>query len=268
MDYTKFGRISISRFILGGNPISGFSHQGMSRDGEMRAYFTDEQAVALLCEAQSLGVNAWVARADDHILGILRQFRAAGGEINWLAQSAPELGDPLVSAERAAQAGAAGCHIHGGVMDFYLAQNRLGEVQGILQRIRSLGLLAGIAGHNPAIFSWAREHLDVDYFMCAYYNPTPRDENPEHIHGAQEVFLESDRQAMIEVIPTLNCPVIHYKILAAGRNDAREAFRCAARQMRPFDCACVGVFSKDQPGMLREDIDLLYESLAETSVKS
>ena len=195
----------------------------------------------MLCEAQSLGVNAWVARADDHILGILQAFRASGGEINWLAQSAPELGDPLISAERAARAGAAGCHIHGGVMDFYLAQNRLDEVEGIIENIRALGLLAGIAGHNPAIFRWAREHLDVDYFMCAYYNPTPRDENPEHVHGAEEVFLESDRQAMVEVIPTLNRPVIHYKILAAGRHDPREAFRFAARHMRPIRlrlCRC------------------------------
>jgi hypothetical protein len=267
MDYTKFGSKSISKFILGGNPISGFSHQGTARDREMRAYYTDEQAVTLLHEAQNLGVNAWVARADDHILGILRQFRAAGGEINWLAQSAPELGDPLVSAERAAHAGAAGCHIHGGVMDFYLAQNRLDEVAGIIQRIRASGMLAGIAGHNPAIFTWAREHLDVDYFMCAYYNPTPRDEHPEHIHGAQEEFLESDRQAMMLVIPTLERPVIHYKILAAGRNNPREAFQFAARQMRPCDCACIGVYSKDMPGMLHEDIDILFESLAETSRK-
>ena len=248
MDYTKFGDHIISRFIIGGNPISGFSHQSPSIDAEMRAYYTNAQAVTLLLEAESMGVNAWVARADDHILSILRDLRAAGGKIQWLAQTAPELGDPLFSAKRAALAGAAGCQIHGGVMDLYLAQGRLDEVEGIIQRIRGLGLLAGIAGHNPAIFTWAQARLDVDYFMCSYYNPTPRDENPEHIHGAQEHFLESDRQVMIKVIPSLNRPVIHYKILASGRNDPREAFQFAARQMRPTDCVCVGVFDKDHAG--------------------
>ncbi len=266
MDYTRIGKLLISRFILGANPISGFSHQSTAMDAQMRDHFSNPRAVDLLLEAQALGVNAWVARADDHILSILSDFRAAGGQINWLAQSAPELGSPLLSAERAARAGAAGCHIHGGVMDFLLAQNRLGEVDEIIRQIRSLGLLAGIAGHNPRIFVWARENLDVDYCMCSYYNPTPREEHPGHIHGAEERFLEDDRQAMTSVIAGLPWPVIHYKILAAGRNDPRAAFQYAARHMRPYDCVCVGIYNRENPAMLRSDIALFTEALSSVPV--
>ena len=115
---------------------------------------------------------------------------------------------------------------------------------------------AGIAGHVPAVFEWAENHLDVDYYMCCYYNPTPRANDPEHVHGAVEEYREEDRRAMTDLIQTLSRPVIHYKILAAGRNDPGEAFAYCAARMRPQDLACIGIFSGDDPKMLEKDVRL------------
>ena len=67
---------------------------------------------------------------------------------------------------------------------------------------------------------------------------------------------------MTDLIPQLSRPVIHYKILAAGRNDPKEAFAFAASKLRANDAVCVGIYQKDKPGMLQEDVRLLEESLA------
>lgn len=44
--------------------------------------------------------------------------------------------------------------------------------------------------------------------------------------------------------------------IVAGRNNPDEAFKLAAKAMRPMDAVCVGIFSKDDPHMLEKDIAL------------
>jgi hypothetical protein len=66
---------------------------------------------------------------------------------------------------------------------------------------------------------------------------------------------------MTDLIQGLSKPVVHYKIMAAGRNDPSAAFAFAASKMRLNDAICVGVYQKDCPGILRQDVKLLEESL-------
>jgi hypothetical protein len=127
--------------------------------------------------------------------------------------------------------------------------------------IRQKGMLAGIAAHNHRVIEWAAEHLQVDYYLCCYYNPSPRDVDPVHHPEGVEQYLEEDRRAMTDVIQGLDRPVIHYKVLAAGRNDPAQAFDFAASRMRSNDAVCVGVYPKDKPDMLHEDARLLDSSL-------
>jgi len=128
--------------------------------------------------------------------------------------------------------------------------------------IREAGMLAGIAGHDPEVFRWAEKNLDVDYYLCSYYNSMHRDERAEHVSGMPEWFHEDDRRIMTELVQTLSKPVIHYKIMAAGRNDPAEAFAFAAKNMRPSDAVCVGVYTEHNPGMLSEDVGLFERSVA------
>jgi hypothetical protein len=65
---------------------------------------------------------------------------------------------------------------------------------------------------------------------------------------------------MVQVIHHLSRPAIHYKIFAAGRNDPRSAFEYTARHLRPQDAVCVGVFPKDNPRMIAEDLRMLEET--------
>lgn len=263
MEAVTIGPVTTSRFIMGGNPFSGFSHQSVDTDSRMRHWFTTERVKALFREAESLGVTSVISRADHHIMRLLMEYWDEGGTLQWLAQTCPELGT-TGGLHTALNGGAVACHIHGGVTDHLLAEGRLGEVQDDINRIRDAGLAAGIAGHNPAVFEFARDHLDLDYTMCCYYNPTDRSKDPEHKHGAKEKFLDEDRRRVIEIIATMPWPVIHYKVLAAGRNDPVDAFAVAARAMRDGDAVCVGIYNQDVPDMLKQDIDLFTDAVEAT----
>lgn len=262
MEHVTIDGLRVSRLLLGSNPFSGFSHQGIERDEQMVHHYSAARIKQALFEAERLGVSGLVARTDFHVMRTLVEYRDEGGRLSWFAQTCPEVGDSEACVRRAARGGAVACHVHGGVMDHLVANGRADEVKGAVALVRSLGMKAGIAGHTTAVFEWAERHLDVDYYMCCYYNPTPRTDDPEHVHGAFEEYREEDRRAMTELIQGLSRPVIHYKVLAAGRNDPEAAFAYCASRMRPQDMACIGVFTGDDPRMLETDVRLFEQHTA------
>lgn len=90
METVKFGNLSVSRMILGGNPFSGFSHQSPARDREMVDYFTTAKIKDTMHQAEALGINTFLGRADRHIRRTLREYWNESGEIQWMAQTCPE----------------------------------------------------------------------------------------------------------------------------------------------------------------------------------
>lgn len=263
IDAVYFGHLPVSRVILGSNPFSGFSHQGTERDEAMRHYFTAARIKETLRQAEAAGITTVCARGDHHIMRLLMEYWDEGGTLQWLAQTCPELGPIERGVQNAIHGGAKACYVHGGVMDWLLANDQTDQAVAAVAMIRDAGLAAGIAGHNPRVFEWAEAAgLDVDFYMCCYYNPTSRDTVAEHVHGATEWFLEEDRRRMVEVIAGLSKPAIHYKVFAAGRNDPAEALAFTARHLRAHDAVCIGVFPQDNPNMLAEDVRILEEQLA------
>lgn len=257
MEYIQIGDVKVSRFILGSNPFSGFSHQGTEMDLLMKRYYTSNRIKETIKAAENLGINTMIGRTDHHIIRMLLEYWDEGRSIHWFAQTCPEVGSHEMCIGRAVANGAKACHIHGGVMDHLLAQGHLDEIPEVVKGIQRQGMLAGIAGHNPKVFEWAEKNLDVDYYMCSYYDSAPRDKRAEHVSGMEEQFLLHDRRVMTELIQTLSRPVIHYKVLAAGRNDPEKAFAYVAKSLRDTDAVCVGVYDKDNPHMLEQDVELL-----------
>jgi hypothetical protein len=256
---TQLGFLSTSRLILGGNPFSGFSHQSAEKDREMRRYFTSARIKATLSQAETLGISTFLGRADRHIQRVLSEYWDEGGKIQWIAQTCPEYASLERSIAEAIQAGARACFIHGGQMDHFFAQGQLEGVPAALAQMRAAGLAAGIASHNPRLIQWAAQNLELDFFMCAYYNPTSRAEHADHRHGEVENFADADREAMTTVISALPKPAIHYKVLAAGRKPPAEAFAYLGRHLRPQDAACIGVYPPSQAEMLAQDARLFAE---------
>jgi hypothetical protein len=260
----QIGSLAISKVVLGGNPFSGFSHQTRARDAEMRRYFTADRIKATLGQAESLGIDTFLGRADRHISRLLLEYWDQGGQIRWIAQTCPEFAPHTRGISNAIAGGASACYIHGGQMEYWLAHQETEAIRQCIDMIHDAGLPAGVAGHTTNIFEWAEQNLDLDFYMCCYYNPSRRSERAEHVSGSVEYFAPQDRDAMVRLIAQLSKPAIHYKVLAAGRNDPEQALGFAARHLRPQDAVCVGVYTKDKPDMLAQDLALLEQAYPET----
>ena len=89
MQTVPIGSLNVSRFIIGGNPLSGFSHLCPETSARMRHYFTTSQIKRLLRDAESVGVNTLFARADHHIMRILLSIGTKAGTYNGSRRRAP-----------------------------------------------------------------------------------------------------------------------------------------------------------------------------------
>lgn len=261
----RIGPAQVSRLTIGGNPFSGFSHQSPQRDAEMRAYYTVARIKEALAKAEAAGIDTLFARADNHVMRLLAEYWNEGGTIQWFAQTASERPDYMRNIQTAADNGARGCYLHGGQTDFYWMRGETEHFARALEKIRSLGMAAGIAGHAPEPHEWIRDHLDPDFQLCCYYDPSPRAERPDHVPTDAEKFTPAHRDRMAGTIRTLKAAAVHYKVLAAGRTPVGEALEYVAGVIRPQDIVLVGVYLGDGPGMIEEDV-ALFEQIVQPAL--
>lgn len=255
------GSVEISRFILGANPFGGYAHQTRERDEEMRDWYTMERVKECYRLAEAAGVTTHLGRADEFIMRALREHRNEGGSLAWIAQTCPGVGSIHHGVNNAISGQAKCCFVHGGEMDYRVANGETKEVFDAIQMIKDHGMAAGTAGHRTETVRWAADHLELDFFMASYYNPDDRTRQAHRNYAEEEYYGSEHREAMCALIQELPAPAIHYKVMAAGRNDPREAFECVADAYRPGDAVCVGIFTKEGSDMIQEDINLLESAL-------
>ncbi len=255
------GTVQVSRFILGANPFGGYAHQTRERDEEMRDWYTMERVKECYRLTEEAGVTTHLARADEFIMRALREHRNEGGSLLWIAQTCPGVGSIQHGVNNAIAGRAKCCFIHGGEMDYRVANGETKEVFEAVEMIKDHGMAVGTAGHRTETIRWAADHLDLDFFMTSYYNPDDRTRQSHRNYEEEEYYGAEHREAMCALIQELPAPAIHYKVMAAGRNDPREAFEYVADAYRPGDAVCVGIFTKEGRNMIQEDINLLESAL-------
>ncbi len=258
----RLGNVVVSRFILGGNPFGGYSHHTVQRDQEMIDWYTMERVKECYRIAEHSGVTAHIGRADNFIIRALREHWNEGGNLIWIAQQCPGVGTLLQGVNNAIRGGARCCFLHGGEMDYRVVNSKTDEIFDAIRAIKDAGMAAGVAGHRPETLKWAADHLELDFFMASYFNPSDRTKRPDRDYAIPEYYGLEHRDAMCNLIQQLPAPAIHYKVLAAGRIKPEQAFAYVADAYRPGDAVCVGIFTKDNPNMIQEDIDLLESALA------
>jgi hypothetical protein len=212
--------------------------------------------------AERSDINTLFARVDNHIINVLAGYWRRGGTIQWFAQVSPEPGK--LSAEPidwralmrlATNEGAVGMYIHGGIADYWYANHQLENFYSANEYMRGLVGASGFAAHQPVVHTWIRDHLGVDFQMCSHYNPTDRSRTAGH-SSLNERWKLTDRTAMLAVVATLDCPVVHYKIIAGGNMPVEEAFVNLGIASKTNHVACVGVFPPDDPDMITKNIQL------------
>jgi hypothetical protein len=256
----QLGPHEVTRLIIGGNPIYGYSHFNRVLSQAMTTWHTPERVVELLQHAEARGINTWQNSYAERTLADLDRFRAAGGKMHWLCLGKPDWDAHPEFIDDAAKRKPIGIAPHGALAERLHRAKKLETLTGLLKRIRDAGVLVGLSAHNPALIELAEDKgWDVDYYMCClYYLTRPREEF-QNLLGSDlplgEIYLPSDPPRMFKVIRAARKPCLVYKILAAGRRvesrvQVRQCFETALDNLKPIDAVIVGMWQQfgDQVG--------------------
>ncbi len=256
---THIGKLVISRLVMGGNPVSGFSHAGAKRDKAMLDYFTAANAKALLRRCEAGGINTVQMRADRHIMRLLHEYWSEGGKLQWIAQTAPEC-DWAKNIGQIREFGASAAYLHGGVLDDAFARGDYDSQRRIFDRIREAGLPVGVAAHDPDNLRKVRDlGWKPDFYMVCLYNiPGYKGQLSA---GEDEKFVHGDRAKALPLFRELEAPGIAYKVCAAGRFNPRESFAELGRFLKPTDIVNVGMYPPDNPNIVEDNVALANEFL-------
>lgn len=249
----RIGGREFSRLIVGGNPVSGYSHQSGQASREMRDYFSAENVKRLLRDCERAGINTWQSRGDRHIMRLLNEYRLDGGKIQWVAQTASELADIPRNIRECAALGAAGIYHHGSATDSMWKAGKMDQVRARLKVMRDAGVLVGLGTHIPEVIDFAEsKDWDLDFYMTSIYNLSRSKEEAARLAGRAldgELFWEPDRVEMLKRVRQAGKPCLIFKVYAAGRRcasaaDMEAALRQVFQYAKPSDCVVIGMFPK------------------------
>jgi hypothetical protein len=250
----KLGPHRVSRLIVGGNPISGNSHIDAKTSRDMTDYFTAANVQALLSRCAGAGINTWQSRGDRHIVRLLHEYRLAGGNMQWIAQTASELANiPAHIRSIAATAKPIAIYNHGSHTDAQFKLGKMNVVREHCKVMRDCGVLAGVGTHMPDVIdSIESEGWDVDFYMTSLFNLSRSPEETRRLAGSDvsgEYFRDEDREEMLRRVRQTRKPCLIFKVYGAGRHcqspdRMRDALRLVFRYAKPADAVVIGMFPK------------------------
>lgn len=266
----------LTRLILGDNPFCGHSYIPDVVNGEaMMDYYTAENCVQTLFEAEATGINAYMALADPFILRVIRQYRNEGGRMHILFQSYPPV-EWAVNLEQMMRCDPVAIYHQGGTLDYMCEEGHTDEIVKRLETIRAAGVPAGMGTHEPeTVLRAEAENWGASFYMACLYNArrTQRGQQSGFITGKpkQLVFYPEDPPFMLEAIRRVSKPCIAFKLFAGGQvfigksedeipTVAEEVIRETFAGIKPGDMACVGVYQK-QKNQLKENADIVRRVL-------
>ena len=268
----NFYDIQVSRLIIGDNPFNGHSYiESIHTGAEMMDYYTAEKCVEALFEAESNGINTYMALADPFTLRVIRQFRNQGGKMHIIFQSYPAI--PLdINIRQMVACQPAGIYHQGGSLDLLVEEDRIEEIHERLEMIRASGVKAGFGTHVPEVLLRAeRENWGVDFYAACLYNARrlQRGQQSGYITGKSKddiVFFPGDPPLMYESVMKVSKPCIVFKLFAGGQiftgkteedipETVENVFREVYANIKPADMACIGVFQKEK-NQIKENCDI------------
>jgi len=255
----EFCGLTMSRLIIGANPFGGFSHQSPERDAAMVAYHTVDRIIETWHRAAAAGINTFVTNNEtEHVVQAVRQYLGSGGTMQWLAQlSCRKSGDMARSIADAVAMGCKAAYFHGALVDQAFLDQDDTTLRSWCRRAREFGIPVGVAAHDPRAHRWVDQLGIVDFHaVCGF--------NCGSLHaGKGHRFRLADLPQAYACIREIRKPCIAYKIMGAGRIDARLAFEYALANIKPGDVVNVGMHRGDKDGMVEENAAMVREILAD-----
>ena len=254
----KLGNIEMSRVILGCNLIGGGAH---SRDLDYvndlsRRYNTEKKIFETfsLCEQAGIDSTNMVSR----YYPLFNKYKKiTGSTMKTICQLHVTAGnkDPFRELREITDYGATTVYIQGANADTLVRTGRLDLLAETLDKIRVQGMQAGVGAHSiEVLIACEKAGIKPDYYYKTmhhdkYWSAHPlefreefsvdgkRSDDHNRIHD--NMFdLFPDRT--VEVIRSIEVPVVGFKVLAAGAIPPKDGFRYAFENGADF--ICVGMF--------------------------
>lgn len=248
MPMVPFGRHTVSRLIVGANPINGGSHLSRFVNNQMKQYFTDENKRSFLSHCEDVGINTWQAGPQN--IDFYKKYSGGGGKLQYIS-----LAKDLHQVDRVVSGGAIAVAHHGEVTDRLFKSGRVDSVKDFLTMARDKGVMAGVSTHMPAVVDYIEsEGWEPDFYMTCVYERHRTAEELKKLLGyipipVREVYLKEDPARMFKKVQQTDKTCLAFKILAAGRlcdkqSSVENAFRTTFEQIKPTDAVIVGMYPK------------------------
>lgn len=247
----KFGNASITRLILGGNPIDGYSHSVQKISDLMREYFTVQRTTDLIMHAEEEGITAFESHYSAKVGAALNAARDRGSRMQWICLT--HAGEDAMLKDILALKPIGIAH-HGNRTDEYFQSGKPQIVHDYVKKVHDVGLFAGISTHCPKHVAMIEDSgWENDFYMTCLYYLTRTPDELKLIYGdtlvnvREEPFVKSDPERMAKQIRATKKPCLAFKILAAGRNcmnpqNIEERFQFAYQNIKPIDATIVGMY--------------------------
>ena len=254
----KIKNLEISRMIMGGNQIVGYAH---SRDLQYvsklyKAYNTDKKVFETIMLGEQAGMNC-INTSFIAMPTIVKYKKLTGSKINVIMQAAvnENADDIYENVAVGVDNGINIIQLHGGVCDRLVQENKFDLIEGIVDRIRSNGVIAGICAHSVnSLLACEEKGITPDYFMKTMHhdnywsahpreNRTPFETNGENFRDHNmfhDNMWDAFPEITVDLVNRTKVPVIGFKTLAAGAISPRNSFKWAFENGADF--ICVGMF--------------------------
>ncbi|MDR2498393.1 MAG: DoxX family protein [Tannerellaceae bacterium] len=280
----KIGQHELSRLILGGNLIGGWSHGRdlLYTDQLFKAYNTERKVYETLMLSEAAGINAINIGFPSNEL--LRKYKkATGSKIKVITQIAADVKDESTLFDNLYSAidfGVDIIQIQGNWVDWMTRDNHIDRIGRLLSKIREEGFTAGLGAHTiDALIACQEAGIIPDYYMKTmhhdrYWSAHPREnripfeqDGPtslDHNKYHNNIFCPYPDRT-VEFVSKSPVPVMGFKVLAAGAIHPSDGIYWAFENGADF--VCVGMFDFQIVEDVNICIDVLQE-LKETGARS
>ena len=237
----QIGTLRISRMILGGNLISGYSH---SRDlvyvsALMKQYNTEKRILDTmeLCEAK--GINAFLSNPTPHTLKMTSTYwKQRRGKMKWIVDCRPNPKDIAGHMKPIIDAGAAAVYVNGHWAEHWVQQGKLDAFQEFIDVAHKNGLPGGVGSHLLDVpVAVEKAGIKPDFYMKTLHSKKYWSAEAKKEHD--NIWCRKPAET-IAFMKNVTAPWIAYKTLAAGAISPSVGFKYALQNGADF--LCVGMF--------------------------
>ena len=265
----KIGNQELSRLVMGGNLINGSAHaRDLIYAGPLfKAYNTEKKIFETLMLCEQAGINS-INIGFGQMPTMAKYKKLTGSKIKVIVQVGVQIeGYPLwsynktqtkdtyASVAHSIDHGADIIQLQGNWGDWLVRDNRLDLIDGMLNCIRSNGIVAGLGAHTVDSLMICEENgIIPDYYMKTMHHDNYWSAHPREYRKAFEVDGDKSKDhnrfhdncfcpfpdRTVEFVNRTQVPVMGFKVLAAGAIHPKDGFRWAFENGADF--ICVGMF--------------------------